>query len=220
MGDGGRSQAFAELCDKRGMRPVKDTRSALLSAPPTADALRTALASAFASADFSPFQPIALPIDRTRATYENRFVSPDSSLAVGDASSQDGRNAFTLMMFPVLDLNLPYLVVARKGDVDISTVTNGQLLQFESIDFDDRFAVRANDRRSAVMLIDQGMMQWLLDCDHVNFQAWGGLVFAFVRRRPPPSSAPVELELLFRFHDGFASHVPEIVHSEFRSPRP
>jgi hypothetical protein len=121
------------------------------------DALRTALASAFASADFTPFLPLALPIDRTMATYENRFVSPDSSLAVGDASSRDGRNAFTLMMFPVLDLNLPYLVVARKGDVDISTVTNGQPVQLESIDFDDRFAVRANDGRSAVMLIDQGM---------------------------------------------------------------
>src|SRR5260370_36542140 len=97
------------------MRPVKDTRSALLSAPPTADALRTALASAFASADFSPFQPIALPIDRTGATYEHRFVSPDSSLAVGDASPRDGRNAFTLIMFPVLDLTLPSLVVARQA---------------------------------------------------------------------------------------------------------
>jgi hypothetical protein len=199
---------------------VKDTRSGLLSAPPTVDALRTALANAFASADFSPFLPIALPIDRSRTTYENRFVTPDSSLAVGEALSRDGKDTFTLMMFPVLDLNLPYLVVARKGDVDISTVTNGQRLQFESIDFDDRFAVRADDRRSAVMLIDQGMMQWLFECDHINFQAWGGLVFAFVRRRPPPSPEPVELELLFRFHDGFASHVPEIVHSEFRSPRP
>lgn len=199
---------------------MKDTPSALLSAAATVDALRTALANAFASADFSPFLPPALPIDRTKAIFENRFVSPDSSLAVGDAYSRDGHNAFTLMMFPVLDLNVPYLVVARKGDVDISTLTNGQLLQFESIDFDNRFAVRANDRRSAVMLIDQGMMQWLLDCDHVNFQAWGGLVFAFVKRRLPPSPVPVELELLFRFHDGFVSHVPEIAHSEFRSPRP
>lgn len=199
---------------------MKDSRSAFLSAPPTMDAMRTALANAFASADFSPFLPLALPIDRTTATYEDRFVSPDSSLAVGDASSRAGKNAFTLMMFPVLDLNLPYLVVARRGDVDISTVTKGQPLQFESIDFDDRFAVRADDRRSAVMLVDQGMMQWLLDCDHVNFQAWGGMMFAFVKRQFPPTTEPVELELLFRFYDGFASRVPEIVHSEFPSPRP
>jgi|SRR5579864_234058 len=220
MSDGGRSQAFAERCDQRGMRPVKDSRSAFLSAPPTIDAMKAALANAFAAADFSPFLPPALPIDRTTAIYENRFVSPDSSLAVGDASSRNGKNAFTLMMFPIRDLNLPYLVVARKGDVDISTVTNGQPLQFESTDFDDRFAVRADDRRSAVMLIDQGMMQWLLECDHVNFQAWGGMMFAFVKRQLPARTDPVELDLLFGFYDGFPSRVPEIVHSEFPSPRP
>jgi hypothetical protein len=45
-------------------------------------------------------------------------------------------------------------------------------------------------------------------------------VFAFVRRHRLPSPAPVELELLLRFYDGFASHVPEIVHSEFRSLKP
>ncbi len=202
------------------MRPVKDSRSALLSAPPTLDALKMALANAFASADFTPFLPSALPIDRTTATYKNRFVSPDSSLAVGDASSRDARNAFTLMMFPVLDLNLPYLVVARKGGVDVSTATNGQPLQFESIDFDDRFAVRADDRRSAVMLIDQGMMQWLLDCDQVSFQAWGGMIFAFVKRQLPQPAEPVEVELLFRFYDSFSSHVPEIVRSQFPSRRP
>jgi len=181
--------------------------------------MRTALANAFATADFAPFMPLALPINRATATYENRFVSPDSSLVVGDASSRDGKNAFTLMMFPVLDLNLPYLVIARKGDVDLSTVTNGKPLQFESIDFDGRFAVRADDRRSAVMLIDQGMMQWLIDCDHVNFQAWGGMIFAFVKQQLPTPTEPVELELLFRFYDGFPLHVSEIVRSEFPSPR-
>jgi hypothetical protein len=184
------------------------------------DELRAAVANAFANADFSLFLPPALPIDRTTASYENRFVSPDSSLAVGDASSRDGKNAFTLMMFPVRDLNLPYLVIARKGDVDLSMVTNGQWVQFESIDFDNRFAVRSDDLRGALMLIDQGMMQWLLDCDHVNFQVWGGMVFAFVKRQPPSIAEPVELDLLFRFYDGFPPHVPEMVHSEFPSPRP
>jgi hypothetical protein len=202
------------------MLAVKDSPSTVLSAPPNPAALAAALANAFSSADFSSFLPLALPIDRRTAVYENKFVSGDGTLSVGDASSHDRKNAFTLMMFPARDLNLPYLSVTRNGDVDVSTSTNGQRVQFESIDFDGRFTVRANDRRSAVMLIDQGMMQWLLDCDHLNFQVWGGLVFGFVRRHVPQAAEPLELELLFRFYDGLPSHVPEIVHSEFPSPRP
>jgi hypothetical protein len=220
MADAGRSQAFAALCAQRGMRPAKDGPSAVQSAPTNAAALAAALANAFSSADFSPFLPLGMPIDRRTAVYENKFVSSDGTLSAGDASSPGGKNAFTLMMFPVRDLNLPYLSVTRNGDVDVSTSTNGQRVQFESIDFDGRFTVRANDRRSAVMLIDQGMMQWLLDCDHLNFQVWGGLVFGYVKRRLPITSEPVELELLFRFYDGLPSHVPEIVRSEFPSPRP
>lgn len=180
--------------------------------------MSAALASSLASGDFTPFLPMILPIDRRRAAYENRFVAPEASIAVGEVASSEG--AFTLMMFPVAGLKFPYLVLGRKGDVDLGRVAKGRWVQFESIDFDSRFAVRSDDPRAAVMLIDQGMMQWLLDCDRVNFQLWGGQVFAFVKHKPEKAAEPVELEVLLRFLDGFAVHVPEIVRSEFPWPQP
>ncbi len=68
------------------------------------------------------------------------------------------------------------------------------------------------------MLIDQGMMQWLLDCDRVSFQVSGPLVSAMVKRQDRNSAQPTELELLLQFHDGFAAHVPQLVRSEFPAP--
>ena len=153
----------------------------------------------------------------------NTFVEPPNqggSLWISDiqdgvvSSVTDSRNDWTLTTFSKPDLNLPYIVVTRNGDVE-SVGAYGQAVHFESIDFDDRFSVRADDTRSAVMLIDQGMMQWLLDLDRVNFQISGPLVCAYVRQRRPDSADPVEVKLLFGFYDGFAAHVPGIVHSEY-----
>jgi hypothetical protein len=91
-------------------------------------------------------------------------------------------------------------------------------LQLESDEFDKRFVVRAKDRRSAVMLLDPGMMRWLLDCDHVSFVMVGDRVLASINRATEPShnpSEPVEFELLFKFWDGFLARVPPILRSEY-----
>jgi hypothetical protein len=68
------------------------------------------------------------------------------------------------------------------------------------------------------MLLDPGMMQWLLDCDHVSFVMIGDRVLAFINRATEPShnpSEPVEFELLFKFCDGFVARVPAILRSEY-----
>lgn len=91
-------------------------------------------------------------------------------------------------------------------------------LQLESDEFDMRSVVRAKDRRGAVMLLDPGMMQWLLDCDHVSFVMVGDRVLASINRATEPSHnprEPVELELLFKFWDGFLARVPPILCSEY-----
>lgn len=88
----------------------------------------------------------------------------------------------------------------------------------ESIVFDERFIVRAKDRRSAVMLLDPGMMQLLLDCEPVNFDMVGDKVLAFINRAAEPAhqpSEPVEFEQLFRFWDGFLPRVPELLRAEY-----
>ena len=166
-----------------------------------------------------------LPVYTDTAVFQNAFATPDGkppqswpSLCVTDVSRN--LDAFTVIMFAVVELNLPYIEVDRKGDIDLPIGGQQRSVQLESIDFTDRFDIGAFDPRSAVMLIDQGMMQWLLDCERVSFRIMGPLVTAFVRRRGSTSAEPTELELLFRFHDQFASHIPELVHSEFPAPTP
>ena len=91
-------------------------------------------------------------------------------------------------------------------------------MQLESIDFDKRFTVRAKDRRSAVMLLDPGIMQLLLNCADVNFDIVGDKVLAYVNRATETAhraNEPVEFEMLFRFYDGFVSRVPEELRSEY-----
>ena len=90
----------------------------------------------------------------------------------------------------------------------------GQDMRLESIDFDDRFAVRADDRRAAVML-DQGMMQGLLDRDQVSFTQAGDEMRTFVKRQSKTQVEPVELELLFKFGDGFVSRIPTLLRTEY-----
>jgi hypothetical protein len=191
----GRAAAMATLCDQRRMLPMPDT---------------------------SPFfKPMSLPVG-FKAKYVNTFAAPNrerfpwiSDIQDGVRSSvTDSRNDWTLMTFLVPDLNLPYIAVTRNGDI-VAVGAQSRPVHFESIDFDNRFSVRADDRRFAVMLIDQGMMQWLLDFDRVNFQISGPLVSAYVRQRHPDSAEPLEVEMLFRFCDGLAAHIPQIVRSEY-----
>ena len=121
-------------------------------------------------------------------------------------------------MFSVAGIDLPYVSVARKGEVDVPPGAQGQPVGLESIEFANRFEVHADDARAAVMLIDQGMMQWLLDNDRVSFQVSGPLVSAIVKSRPRAASQADDLHLLFRFHDGFAEHVPPLIWREFPAP--
>jgi hypothetical protein len=185
-----RDLAIAALCAQHGMGRVEDVRS--------------------------PFLPRMLPL--SEPVCHSTFATPDWSLWFSEVTDRKGSSSFSVLMFGLPELNLPNIEVARKGQVDVPLVVRGQTVQLESIDFTNRFEVRADDARAAVMLIDQGMMQWLLDCDRVSFQANGPLVSAIVRRRDQYSVQPAELELLLQFHDGFAARVPQLVRGEFPAP--
>ena len=58
------------------------------------------------------------------------------------------------------------------------------------------------------------MMAWLLECDRVSFLFVGTTLSAFV---PPDaaSGSAAQLEMLFRFCEGFVARIPEIVATEF-----
>ena len=120
------------------------------------------------------------------------------------------------LMRAVPGVNLPRVAVSRKGAGGV-VVMQGQALTLESIDFDARFAVTAVDRRAAVMLIDQGMMEWLLECDRVNFVFQVNTLAAFVPPGGAASDGLAQLETLFRFCEGFVTRMPEILKTEFPS---
>ncbi|TMB97113.1 MAG: hypothetical protein E6J40_08810 [Chloroflexi bacterium] len=157
-----------------------------------------------APADFA----ILGPIDRRWFT--NAFSSSDH--AVGKHTQ-----FFSVLAFRVAGVNVPFVAVTRR---DLLGVVLGgpPAVELESIDFDDHFMVKAKDRRSAVMLLDPGVMQLLLDCDDVNFDMVGDKVIAIVNRAAQPAhqpAEPVEFEVLFRFMDGFMARVPAILRSEY-----
>ena len=149
----------------------------------------------------------------------NSFSSPDHGLAVADYIRPAGKSVelFSLLGFTVAGLNMPYVSVTRR-DLGILMLGGPPTVQLESIDFDQRFTVRAKDRRSAVMLLDPGVMQLLLDCADVNFDMVGDKALAYVNRAAEAAhrpSEPVEFEMLFRFVDGFVTRVPELLRSEY-----
>jgi hypothetical protein len=149
----------------------------------------------------------------------NSFSSPDHGLAVADYVRPAGKSVelFSLLAFTVAGVNMPYVSVTRR-DLGILILGGPPAVELESIDFDQRFTVRAKDRRSAVMLLDPGVMQLLLDCADVNFDMVGDKALAYVNRAREPAhrpSEPVEFEMLFRFVDGFVTRVPELLRSEY-----
>jgi hypothetical protein len=157
------------------------------------------------------------PIDRRWLT--NAHASPDHSVAVADFTQPAGKRTafFSMLTFTVSGMNLPFVAVARRGLTGI-TVGGPPTLELESTEFDKQFMVKAKDCRSATMLLDLGVMQLLLDCEQVNFDMDGNRVLAYVNRaaeRPHPPAEPVELELLFKFLDGFVARVPTILPSEY-----
>jgi hypothetical protein len=238
-----RQQAIATLCEQRGMVPNPVNLATALS-----DLIPMVMPLATALSDLIPMvMPSLLPV------YENSFASPDGSLWVADLwtpqsstvsfrTTSDRKrqwDSFSMLSFVVPGLNLPYVGVTRKGEKSSLGFARGNPLTLESIDFDARFMIRAEDRRSAVMLLDEGMMQWLLDCDHVSFEISGDRGQALVKRSSESTyqpglvpgwhlsghsdaphgrsrrADPVELELLFKFWDGFVPRLPAILRAEF-----
>ena len=184
-----RRQAIAALCDRRGLLP------------------------GIVAGDFAMLGAI----DPYWLT--NSFSSPDHGVAVADFTRPAGKSVqlFSVMAFTVAGLNMPYVAVTRR-ELTCITIGGPPALDLESTEFDERFTVRAKDRRSAVMLLDQGMMQWLLDSEQVNFDMIGDRVLAFINRAAEPAhrpTEPVEFELLFKFWDGFVPRVPALLRSEY-----
>ncbi len=149
----------------------------------------------------------------------NSFSSPDHAVAVADYMRPAGKHTqfFTVLSLTVAGLDVPYVSVTRR---ELGTIMLGgpPTLELESIDFDKRFTVRAKDRRCAVMLLDPGVMQLLLDCADVNFDIVGDKALAYVNRAAEAAhrpSEPVEFEMLFKFWDGFVARVPELLRSEY-----
>ncbi len=182
--------AITDLCDKHGMSRVAD-----------------------AGTQFTP-RMLAMVEPRFQSTFANSDWSIWFSEIV---DSKDG-SAFALMMFSAGGLNIPYVAVARKGAVAVPLSAQGQPVQLESVDFADRFEIRADDPRAAVMLVEQGMMQWLLDLNEVSFQVIGPLVTAVVKKRRSAKRALADVELLLEFHDGFGAHLPQLTLIEYPAP--
>lgn len=68
------------------------------------------------------------------------------------------------------------------------------------------------------MLLDPGMMQLLLDCEQVSFDMVGDKVLAFINRAAEPKhqpTEPVELEMLFKFWEGFVPGVSELLRRDY-----
>lgn len=157
----------------------------------------------------------------------NAFGSPDGLWFAVELPSAGLQNYLPWTLTRTIPgLNLPS-VAARRKDVEglgrtqghPPLAVQGDPLQFESIDFDDRFDVWSVDRRAGAMLIDQGMMQWLLDCDRVSFEVHGDKLSAVIRLAGADSGAATQLELLFGFCQGFVARVPDVVRSEFAAAR-
>jgi hypothetical protein len=150
------------------------------------------------------------------------FSSADGKVLVADAVRESGKQVelFSLLSSTIDGLNMPRVSVLRQRQRSL-TVAWGPVLELESGDFDRRFAVIAKDRRSAVMLLDPGMIQWLLDCENVSFDLVGDRMLAFVDRAALPAhppAEPVEYQLLFKFWDGFTNRLPELLRSEYSTP--
>ena len=187
-----RTQAIAVLCARRGLVPGA------------------------AAGDFA----LLGPIDPHWLT--NKFSSPDRGLAVADFIRPAGKQTqfFSVLTFTISGLVMPYVAVTRRNLIGI-TVGGPPPVELESTEFGERFTIRAGDRRSAVMLLDQGMMQLLLDCGDVSFDMVGDEVLAFINRAAEPAhqpAEPVEFELLFKFRDGFVQRLPDLLRVEYAAP--
>lgn len=185
----------------------------LRRAAPAQRARRQAIAELCAQRGFVP--GLTRPVPELRGLL-NPFSSADGKAVIADAIRDSGKQveSFSVLTFTIDGLNVPRISVLRQGRPSL-TVEWGPVLELESGDFDRRFAVIAKDRRSAVMLLDEGMIQWLLDCDSVSFELIGDRLIAFVDR----AAEPVEYTVLFKFWDGFMPRIPQLLRGEYSTAR-
>ena len=188
-----RQRAIAALCDKHGL---------VAGATP---------------GDFA----ILGPIDSRWLS--NAFSSSDHGLAVADFTRPAGKHTqfFSVLTFTIAGLAMPYVAVTRREQIRV-TLGGPPIVELESTEFGTRFTIRAQDRRSAVMLLDPGVMQLLLDCGEVSFDMVGYKVLAFVNRATEPAhqpTEPIEFEKLFKFWEGFVQRVPDLLRTEYAAAR-
>jgi hypothetical protein len=143
------------------------------------------------------------------------------------SSRQEKRTLFFTLVtarFPGIDM--PLVAVTRKG-LPGTPMWGPDRIEVESIEFTQRFIITANDKRLAFMLLDLPMIQWILDCAEVNFAMLGNGLVAYVYRGDrggplfkPGEPSPVtgdgsELELLYKFVDGFGERIPAVLRAGF-----
>lgn len=149
----------------------------------------------------------------------NAFSSPDHRVAIADFTRPAGKQTqfFSVLEFTISGLAIPYVAVTRRNLNGI-TLGGPPIVELESAEFGKQFTIRAHDRRSAVMLLDPGVMQLLLDCGEVSFDMVGDKVLAFVNRASEPAhrpTEPVEFEMLFKFWEGLVQRVPALLSTEY-----
>jgi hypothetical protein len=143
------------------------------------------------------------------------------------SSRQEKRTLFFTLVtarFPGIDM--PLVAVTRKG-LPGTPMWAPDRIEVESIEFTQRFTVTANDKRLAFMLLDLPMIQWILDCADVNFAMLGNGLVAYVYRgdrggplfkagEPSPVTGDgSELEILYKFVDGFGERIPAVLRAGF-----
>jgi hypothetical protein len=153
----------------------------------------------------------------------NAFSSSDHGLAVADFTRPAGKQVqfFSVLTFTIAGLDMPYVAVTRRDQIRI-TLGGTPIVELESTEFGERFTVRAQDSRSAVMLLDPGVMQLLLDCGDVSLNMVGDNVLASVNRATEPAhqlAEPIEFEMLFKFWEGFVQRVPDLLRTEYAAAR-
>jgi len=137
----------------------------------------------------------------------NAFSSPDRRVAAADFVRPPTKQGFTLLALTMPGSNVPFTEVTRRNTGEL--VPGGpHAFELGSGEFDRRFTVKAKDRPSAMMLLDTGVTQLLLDCEEVGFVMDGDKVLAFVNRglgEEQKSKLALEFEELFRFWDGLVA---------------
>lgn len=157
--------------------------------------------------------------------FSNQFTN-----AADFSSRQEKRKLFfTLVTARYPGIDMPVVAVTRKG-LPGTPMWGPDRIELESIEFTQRFTVTVTDKRLAFMLLDLPMIQWILDCAEVNFAMLGDGLLAYVYRgdqggplfklgEPSPVTGDgSELELLYKFVDGFGERIPAVLRADFAPP--